>query len=135
MTLQAKPPELATTDPVAKAIYEYAKYGATKEEITELLQMNPEDFLLFQEVFEAGFNQFKHNIRKCQLSHATTNANMAIWLGKNFLNQRDYKDDGQDIKKQIDAAVGAAIQELLKDNELVPLVKRISTKPELKKIK
>jgi hypothetical protein len=130
-----KPPILDTTDPVAKAVYDYAKHGAMKQEVIELLQMNPKDFDQFQEVYDSGMNQFKHNIRKSQLAHAVGNANMAIWLGKQFLNQRDYKDDGEDTKKAIDAAVGSAIQELLKDNELVPIQKRITNKPELKKIK
>jgi hypothetical protein len=122
-------------DPIDKAVYDYARFGAAKEEVIDLLEITPEDFMLFIKTYESGINEFKHNIRKSQLSHAITNANMAIWLGKQFLSQRDYKDDGEDTKKAIDAAVGIAIQELLKDNELVPIVKRIGKPHELKAIK
>jgi hypothetical protein len=112
------------TDPVAAAIFAYSKTGASKAEILELLEMSEHQFSTYSKVYESGFNQFKHMIRKSQLTHSTENANMAIWLGKQYLNQRDFKDDGSEMNKVVDEAVGLAMQELLKDYELTPIKRR-----------
>lgn len=44
---------------------------------------------VFMPIYEAGMSDFRVTLRRNQLELSKSNANMAIWLGKNYLEQRD----------------------------------------------
>lgn len=46
----------------------------------------------FAEVFKVKREMGKMSLRRSQMKMAETNATMAIWLGKQYLGQRDHKD-------------------------------------------
>lgn len=44
----------------------------------------------FRAVYEKGIENGKKSLRRSQFKLSQTNATMAIWLGKQYLGQRDY---------------------------------------------
>ena len=55
----------------------------------------------------------KISLRRMQFKHAEKNASMAIFLGKNYLGQRDHpKEDVDEAAKQILEAVSKALGEV-----------------------
>lgn len=67
----------------------------TDEEIASELDMscdclhNPNNKEAFEECKEKGQSRGKTSLRRYQFKLAEKNANMAIWLGKQYLGQRD----------------------------------------------
>jgi transposase len=109
------------SEEIAKAVYNYSSHGSTTDEIAAMLKIPVEHIELFyKEDREDGVAKFKNTLRKTQLTQALNNPSMAIWLGKQYLNQRDFKDDGTELKKSIDDAIKVAMDELLKEFDLSP---------------
>lgn len=83
-----------------------AWFKITDKTLTRLLK-NKYD-LPFSEVFRQKRSKGLISLRRRQFQMAQTNPAMAIFLGKNYLNQRDRQDvehvikDVKDIKKEIE---------------------------------
>lgn len=52
----------------------------------------------FSEVFKEKRGKGKISLRRAQFRLAQKNANMAIWLGKQYLGQKDQPDESADIE-------------------------------------
>lgn len=75
-----------------KLVESLASIFCTQDEIasvldisTRTLQRNQE----FNRVFKRGQEMAKSSLRRIQWKHAEKSATMAIWLGKQYLGQRD----------------------------------------------
>lgn len=76
----------------------------TKEEICSFFDLTDKTLeswckreygLGFSEVFKRKRGKGKISLRRAQFRLAEKNANMAIWLGKQYLDQKDRIDDGE----------------------------------------
>lgn len=76
-------------------IRDLAQYQCTDEEIASCLGVtvetlqNPYNKATFLECKQKGKEQGRASLRRIQFELAKKNSAMAIWLGKNFLGQRD----------------------------------------------
>lgn len=88
----------------------WMKLQATAEEIAAAFHMC-EDTLdrRLKEEFGVGFSELKKRIgpgeakislRRYQFKQAEKSATMAIWLGKQWLGQRDHEEDKEDLPKR-----------------------------------
>ena len=74
---------------------ELASIFCTQEEIANIMDVSlstlthDEKFLL---IYKKGFDQAKSSLRRLQWKHAQTNSGMAIWLGKQYLQQREFRE-------------------------------------------
>lgn len=69
-----------------------ASIFCTKDEIATVLDLNPSTLYadkVFQETFKRGREHGKMSLRRKQFKLAEKNSAMAIWLGKQYLGQRD----------------------------------------------
>lgn len=55
----------------------------------------------FSEVFKEKRSRGKASLRRSQFRLAESNATMAIWLGKQYLGQKDNPDDGNSGKDRV----------------------------------
>lgn len=85
-----------------KTVKGLAEIFCTQEEIATVLELSvstlqrdPE----FCSIYKKGLEGAKQSLRRKQLKLAETNATMAIFLGKNYLGQRDYKENDIDDRK------------------------------------
>lgn len=85
-------------------------YQCTEEEIAHFFRCSVDTIarwckreygVTFAEVYKKLSAVGKSNLRKYQFELAKKNANMAIWLGKQYLGQRD--DAAEDKDKENDA--------------------------------
>lgn len=53
----------------------------------------------FSVIYKKKTSNGKMSLRRMQFKQAEKNSTMAIWLGKQWLGQRDYLETGVDIKK------------------------------------
>lgn len=67
---------------------------------------------IFAEKREAG----KISLRRAQFRLAEKNATMAIWLGKQYLKQKDVLEDNETVKKQ--NGLMEALVDLVKESEI-----------------
>lgn len=69
-----------------------AKIQCTQEEIASFLNISTRTLQRdekFMELFNRGRENGKMSLRRIQWKHAEKSATMAIWLGKQYLGQRD----------------------------------------------
>lgn len=69
-----------------------ANIQCTQEEIASFLGISSRTLLRdekFKELFARGRENGKMSLRRIQWKHAEKSASMAIWLGKQYLGQRD----------------------------------------------
>ena len=69
-----------------------ANIQCTQEEIASFLGISSRTLLRdekFKELFARGRENGKMSLRRIQWKHAEKSATMAIWLGKQYLGQRD----------------------------------------------
>ena len=79
------------TDEQLRIIELLASKFCTKKEIASFLGIHPDTITNnFQELFEKGREEGKRNLREWQLESARKgNVTMQIWLGKQYLDQRE----------------------------------------------
>lgn len=68
----------------------------TKDEIAALLGVDPGTLYadkVFQETYKKGREGGKMSLRRMQMKLAEKNTAMAVWLGKQYLGQRDLPND------------------------------------------
>ena len=89
-----------------------AETMATEEQIAAKLNVsvdtlhNKENDITFSECYKKGQERGKLSLRQYQFNLAKTNATMAIWLGKQYLGQKDKTDntdkpDGNTNKEEL----------------------------------
>lgn len=76
----------------------------------------------FSEVFRQKRGKGKISLRRNQFRLAENNANMAIWLGKQYLGQKDFVDEEgeNEASRKVDEMI-AAIKEEAKNHGTVPV--------------
>jgi hypothetical protein len=89
-------PKLEPDEPTLRLIGELARLFATQREIAGVLGVGQSTFNLFmdrhseaREVYENGLQHAKISLRRKQLALADKNAPAGIFLGKNYLGQKD----------------------------------------------
>lgn len=85
----------------AQTFEQLCKLMCTKEEICGVLDLSDKTLdKLCQETYKASYSEVyknksaggKMSLRRSQFKLSETNATMAIWLGKQYLGQRDVQD-------------------------------------------
>lgn len=71
----------------------------------------------FSEVFKQKRGAGKISLRRSQWQLAAKNASMAIWLGKQYLGQRDQIETTIAVDKREDDALSASLRALAEDIE------------------
>jgi hypothetical protein len=94
------PPKLQPDEPTLKRIRDLGGLQCTLAEVAGVLQCDEATVRAFLKkypkaanAFEEGKNGGKASLRRMQYVQAKRNAAMAIWLGKNYLGQRDTVGD------------------------------------------
>lgn len=91
----------------AEIVRKLAAVMCTEEEIASVLEVSVEvlhnklNDRTFLEYYKSGKEEGKASLRRTQFELAKKNASMAIWLGKQYLGQRD--DAAEDKDKENDA--------------------------------
>ena len=91
----------------AEIVRKLAAVMCTEEEIASVLEVSVEVLHnklndgTFSEYYKSGKEEGKASLRRTQFELAKKNATMAIWLGKQYLGQRD--DAAEDKDKENDA--------------------------------
>ena len=91
----------------AEIVRKLAAVMCTEEEIASVLEVSVEvlhnklNDRTFSEYYKSGKEEGKASLRRTQFELAKKNASMAIWLGKQYLGQRD--DAAEDKDKENDA--------------------------------
>ena len=73
-------------------VFALASVMATQDEIANVLGISKRTLLRsrdFVNAFKKGIEEGKTSLRRHQFELSKTNATMAIWLGKQYLNQKD----------------------------------------------
>lgn len=71
----------------------------------------------FSEVFSKKRGKGKISLRRMQWRLAEKNATMAIWLGKQYLGQKDIVELGMPVNNTQDDALSVSLREMAKDLE------------------
>lgn len=71
----------------------------------------------FSKVFAQKRGMGKISLRRSQWQLAETNATMAIWLGKQYLGQRDSVDLGLTVDKKRDDALSESLRAMAEELE------------------
>ena len=75
-----------------ETVEKLANIQCTQEEIASFLGISTRTLLRdekFKEIFARGRENGKMSLRRIQWKHAEKSATMAIWLGKQYLGQKD----------------------------------------------
>lgn len=93
--------ELVADDRTLKQVKVIAGLNCTHEEAGAFFDVSRSAFERFmerepaaKEAWAAGAASFRMSLRRKQFALADTNAGMAIFLGKNYLGQRDVPEEG-----------------------------------------
>lgn len=73
-------------------VFELASIMCTQQEIASVLKCHRETLIKdekFQEIYNQGLDNGRMSLRRRQFNMSETNPAMAIWLGKQMLNQKD----------------------------------------------
>jgi len=91
-----RPPKLTDDERTLSTLSGLAKIQCTTKEAAAVLGVSEPTFFAFlkryekaQELWENGKEGGKASLKRNQFRMAETNAAMAIWLGKQYLGQRD----------------------------------------------
>lgn len=95
-----RPPKLVETEELLKQIEGLARIQCTQREAAAVLRVHRDTFADFlrshekaMEAWENGLENGKASLRRHQYKMAENNPTMAIWLGKQWLDQRDKADN------------------------------------------
>jgi len=92
-----RPPKLVESDDLLKQIEGLARNQCTQREAAAVLRVHRDTFAAFlgthekaMEAWENGLEQGKASLRRMQFKNAENgNATMQVWLGKQWLDQKD----------------------------------------------
>ena len=100
-----------------KLFEELCNIHCTEEEITQILNVAPDTLIdwckrTYGETFSKAYKRLsaggKMSLRRSQFRIAETNPTMAIWLGKQYLGQKDISEDTNSAQVVADAIIKAA---------------------------
>lgn len=127
-TEQAKmgrPPALVPDDKTLEIIRGLGEIQCTTRECAAVLGVSHQTFLTFKaknpevaEALEIGSESGKMSLRRKQFKMAETNASMAIWLGKQYLEQSDKQDITAAVTQEVHVSDARARLEHLLDRQL-----------------
>ena len=93
---RGRPLSLVADEKTLGQISGLARIQCTQDEAADVMGVCRRTFASFlhdnkkaREVWDAGHNQGKASLRRTQFEMAKTNPTMAIWLGKQYLDQKD----------------------------------------------
>ncbi len=99
-----RPPALSADAKTLKTIEGLGRIQATTRECAAVLAVSHQTFIAFMgsnpsvaEALERGKENGKTSLRRTQFALAKKNAGMAIFLGKNYLDQTDRQDINQSV--------------------------------------
>lgn len=99
-----RPPALAADERTIKTVEGLGRIQATTRECAAVLGVSHQTFITFMnghpqigEALEKGKEQGKTSLRRTQFKLAQKSAAMAIFLGKNYLDQTDRQDITQSV--------------------------------------
>lgn len=98
------------------AIEKLSMIQCTQDEIASFLEVNVKTLRAdqrFLDLYKKGQEKGKLSLRRYQFKLAEHNTAMAIWLGKQYLGQRDNIDISADVLDE--DAISKAIKESFKD--------------------
>jgi hypothetical protein len=74
-----------------KLVFELAKIHCTKEEMASILGCNKDTlYARFSDIMQNGWDEGKASLKRLQWKSAETgNTTMLVWLGKQWLGQKD----------------------------------------------
>ena len=84
-----------------RAVEKLASIMCTQEEIANILDISVRTLQRDEEfcrIYKKGMDNGKRSLRRNQFLMSETNATMAIWLGKQYLNQKDKQEINHDGK-------------------------------------
>lgn len=103
-----RPPALTPDAATLEIIRGLGEIQCTTRECAAVLGVSHQTFIAFkakhQEVsdaLEAGMQTGRQSLRRKQFKMAETNASMAIWLGKQYLDQTDKQDITANVKQDV----------------------------------
>jgi len=109
------------TDADVERVRELAETGATQREVAIELGCCPETIYRNPKIaaaYDEGFNRFCLFIRRAQLQCAKRNVPaMLIWLGKQYLNQRDNPGLAQELSQEVKELIIRQSEQLLQQAE------------------
>ena len=88
-----------------EAVEKLASIMATQEEIASFLDVSVRTLQRDEEfcrVYKKGMDSGKMSLRRKQYKMSETNPTMAIWLGKQYLDQKDRNDISLEVTKMPD---------------------------------
>ena len=94
-----------------KTVEKLANIQCTQEEIANFLELSVRTLQRDEEfcrIYKKAQDSGKMSIRRMQFKLAENNATMAIWLGKQYLKQRDIIEENHNINNGVlDELIGA----------------------------
>lgn len=87
-----------------KAVEKLASIQCTQEEIANFLELSVRTLQRDEEfcrIYKKGQDSGKMSVRRMQFKLAENNATMAIWLGKQYLKQRDIIEENHNLDNGI----------------------------------
>ena len=120
-----RPPSLIPDEKTLEIIRGLGQIQCTTRECAAVLGVSHQTFIKFkaqhQEVSDAleiGCETGKMSLRRKQFNMAETNASMAIWLGKQYLDQSDKQDITAAVTQEVHVSDARARLEHLLDRQL-----------------
>ena len=122
---KGRPPALMADAKTLKTIHGLGKIQATTRECAAVLGVSHQTFIAFSnkhpqvaEALEQGRETGKSSLRRTQFRLAEKNASMAIFLGKNYLDQADKQDITAAVTQEVHVSDARAKLEHLVNRQL-----------------
>lgn len=126
-----RPPKLVVTDELLTQIQGLARIQCTQREAAAVLRVDRDTFGLFlrshekaREAWETGLESGKASLRRLQFKNAENgNATMQIWLGKQWIDQKDKSESTVDVGATLAGLLGrltgSVIPEHVSDEQMI----------------
>jgi len=127
-----RPPKLVVTDELLTQIQGLARIQCTQREAAAVLRVDRDTFGVFlrshekaREAWETGLESGKASLRRLQFKNAENgNATMQIWLGKQWIDQKDKTESTVDVGATLAGLLGrltgSVIPEHVSDEQMIP---------------
>ena len=109
MAKVGRPPALKPDDHTLKTIRGLGQIQATTKECAAVLGVSEQTYIAFKkrhaplidDTYAKGSGQGLASLRRKQFAMAAKNATMAIWLGKQYLGQRDRQEIASTVSVEV----------------------------------
>lgn len=136
VSIGGRPPAIDADAKTIKTIEGLGKIQATTRECAAVLGVSHQTFIAtlqrlpeIAEALERGKETGKSSLRRTQFRLAEKNASMAIFLGKNYLDQTDKQDITASVTQDVRLSDARSKLEHLLDRQAIP---REATQPTIK---